>query len=54
VQLLLLLTVGVCLRLAFINQAFQLDDYNYLSAARYVQADPWHPANASFVFWASE
>jgi hypothetical protein len=50
VQLLLLLAIGVCLRLAFINQAFQLDDYNYLAGARYVQADPWHPANASFVF----
>ncbi len=50
VQLLLLLAFAVCLRLVFINQAFQLDDPNYLAAAKYMQTDPWHPFHASYVF----
>lgn len=49
-QLLLLLGVAVCLRLVFINQAFQLDDPNYLGAAEYTLSDPWHPSHFSFVF----
>jgi len=49
-ELLWLLVLAAVLRLIFINQAFQLDDPDYLAAARYVAINPWHPAWASYVF----
>jgi len=49
-ELIWLLLLAAVLRLIFINQAFQLDDPDYLAAARYVAVNPWHPSWASYVF----
>ncbi|MBE0656160.1 MAG: glycosyltransferase family 39 protein [Bryobacteraceae bacterium] len=38
------------LRLPFINQAIQGDDYYYLAAAQHAQTDPLHPHHARYVF----
>ncbi len=50
VQLLLLLGLALCLRLVFLQQAFQLDDPSYLGTAEYTLTDPWHPSHFSLVF----
>ena len=38
------------LRLPFLNQAIQGDDYYYLAAAQHAQTDPLHPHHARYVF----
>lgn len=38
------------LRLPFLNQAVQGDDYYYLAAAEHAQIDPLHPHHARYVF----
>lgn len=38
------------LRLPFLNQAVQGDDYYYLAAAQHAQIDPLHPHHARYVF----
>jgi 4-amino-4-deoxy-L-arabinose transferase-like glycosyltransferase len=48
--LLLLLGLALCLRLVFLQQAFQLDDPSYLGTAEYTLTDPWHPSHFSLVF----
>lgn len=45
-----LLAFAILIRLPFLDQAFQLDDANYLTGAEYVQKDPAHPWLASYVF----
>ncbi|MBX9599476.1 MAG: hypothetical protein K2X35_00675 [Bryobacteraceae bacterium] len=38
------------LRLPFLNQAIQGDDYYYLAGAQYAQIDPAHPNHARYLF----
>lgn len=38
------------IRLPFLNQAIQGDDYYYLAAAEWAQIDPLHPHHARYVF----
>lgn len=42
------------IRLPFLNQAFQLDDYYYLKAARHALEQPLHPHHAKYVFLGME
>jgi len=49
-QFLLILTLVVGIRLAFLNQAIQGDDVNYLTAAEHAQIDPLHPTEVRYVF----
>jgi 4-amino-4-deoxy-L-arabinose transferase-like glycosyltransferase len=49
-DLLLVLAFVVLLRLPFLDQALQLDDYYYLAAAQYAQQEPLHPHHVSYVF----
>ncbi len=49
-QILAVLAFVLLLRLPFLNQAIQGDDYYYLAAAQHVQLDPLHPHHARYVF----
>ena len=40
----------LALRLPFLNQAIQGDDYYYLSGAMHAQIDPLHPTHGQYVF----
>lgn len=51
---LILVALVALVRLPFLNQAFQLDDYYYLKAARHALADPLHPHHAKYVFLGIE
>ncbi|MCW5977174.1 MAG: glycosyltransferase family 39 protein [Bryobacteraceae bacterium] len=42
--------VVLLLRLPFLNQAVQGDDYNYLAGAMHAQVDPLRPTNFQYVF----
>ena len=42
--------VVLALRLPFLNQAVQGDDYNYLAGAMHAQVDPLHPTHGKYVF----
>jgi hypothetical protein len=48
--LLLVLALVLLLRLPFLNQAIQGDDYTYISEAQHALIDPLHPAHATYVF----
>lgn len=49
-QFLLICAFVLLLRLPFLNQAIQGDDYYYLAAAQWAQIDPLHPHHARYVF----
>ncbi len=49
-QLLLVLILVLLIRTAFLDQAIQGDDVNYLAAAQYAQVDPLHPTHVRYVF----
>ncbi|MCP5115840.1 MAG: hypothetical protein GY953_33860, partial [bacterium] len=49
-RLWIVLLVVVALRLPFLNQAVQGDDYNYLAGAMHAQVDPLHPTHGKYVF----
>ncbi len=51
---LLIALAVVLLRVAFLNQAIQGDDYYYLSGAMYAQIDPLHPTHVRYVFAGNE
>lgn len=51
---LLLIAFVALIRLPFLNQAFQLDDYYYLKAAQHALTDPLHPHHAKYVFLGIE
>lgn len=53
-QILWIVAAVLLLRLPFLNQAWQLDDYYYLKAASYARADPLHPYLARYVFQGVE
>src|SRR5207302_728362 len=40
----------LALRLPFLNQAIQGDDFYYLKGAEHAQIDPLHPTHARYVF----
>ena len=46
----LIVFVVLLLRLPFVNQAIQGDDYNYLAGAMHAQIDPLHPSDFSYVY----
>lgn len=52
--MLILVALAALVRLPFLNQAFQLDDYYYLKAAQHALADPLHPHHARYVFLGIE
>lgn len=45
-----ILLLVLALRLPFLNQAIQGDDYYYLSGAMHAQIDPLHPTHGEYVF----
>ena len=45
-----ILVVVLFLRLPFLNQAIQGDDYYYLAGAMHAQIDPLHPTHGRYVF----
>lgn len=49
-QVILVLLFVFLLRLPFLNQAVQGDDFYYLAAAQHAQIDPLHPHHAQYVF----
>ena len=49
-QVLVTLLFVFLVRLPFLNQAIQGDDYFYLAAAQHAQIDPAHPHHAQYVF----
>lgn len=49
-QALLVAAFVICVRLPFLTEAVQGDDYYYLTAAEHAQMDPAHPHHARFVF----
>ncbi len=49
-QALIVLILVLALRLPFLNQAIQGDDYYYLSGAMHAQIDPLHPTHGEYVF----
>lgn len=49
-QILIVFAFVLLLRLPFLNQAIQGDDYYYLAAAQHAQIDPLHPHHARYVF----
>jgi hypothetical protein len=49
-QAALILCVVLLLRLPFLNQAIQGDDFYYLKGAEHAQIDPLHPTHARYVF----
>jgi hypothetical protein len=49
-QALIIAAFVVLLRLPFLNQAIQGDDFYYLAAAQWAQIDPAHPHHAKYVF----
>jgi hypothetical protein len=51
---LILIAFVALIRLPFLDQAFQLDDYYYLKAANHALADPLHPHHARYVFLGIE
>lgn len=51
---LILIALVALIRLPFLNQAFQLDDYYYLKAASHALSDPLHPHHARYVFLGIE
>ena len=53
-QFLLICAFVLLIRLPFLNQAIQGDDYYYLAAAEYAQIDPLHPHHARYVFLGDE
>jgi hypothetical protein len=46
----LILSLVLLLRLPFLNQAIQGDDFYYLKGAEHAQIDPLHPTHARYVF----
>lgn len=51
---LLVVLAVLVLRVPFLNQAVQGDDYYYLSGAMYAQIDPLHPTHVRYVFAGKE
>lgn len=51
---LILIAFIALIRLPFLNQPFQLDDYYYLKAAKHALEDPLHPHHAKYVFLGIE
>ncbi len=49
-QTLVVIAFVLLLRLPFLSQAVQGDDYYYLAAAQHAQLDPLHPHHARYVF----
>ncbi len=48
------LAVVLVVRLPFLNQAVQGDDFYYLAGAQHAQIDPLHPHHARYVFGGAE
>lgn len=49
-QAFLVVVFVLLVRLPFLNQAIQGDDFYYLAAAQHAQVDPLHPHHAKYVF----
>lgn len=49
-QAVIILGLVLLVRLPFLNQAIQGDDFYYLKAAEHAQIDPFHPNHARYVF----
>ncbi len=49
-QIFIVIAFVLLLRLPFLNQAVQGDDFYYLAAAQHAQIDPAHPHHAKYVF----
>lgn len=49
-QALIVAALVFLLRLPFLNQAMQGDDFYYLAAAKHAQTEPLHPHHAKYVF----
>jgi len=53
-RLLIVVLVVLALRLPFLNQAVQGDDYYFLAGAMHAQIDPLHPTHGRYVFLGGE
>ncbi len=53
-ELACVVAVVLLLRVPFLNQAVQGDDYYYLAGAQHAQIDPLHPNHARYVFLGDE
>jgi len=53
-RVLIVVLVVLALRLPFLNQAVQGDDYYFLAGAMHAQIDPLHPTHGRYVFLGGE